>query len=847
MISQILTTEPDPPRRHRPDLPRDLETILMKCLSKDARQRYHSADQLADDLRAFLDGRPISARRAGLIERSNRWMRRQKRSVALTIGAVAATLLLVFLALAGGYAWQRSRLAFVMLRSDRPPLVAEWIDGDYHLLPPVTVPTQNRLEVPAGNYQLRLSSHDRLSQTYDVRLRPGEIFERKLDLEDQLLWSDIRLERAYQAARFDWMPVREHVANDPLATTPWASADSPSSSRTDVVCLTQDGLRCLSGRNGQSRWDLDLRTRQHPLLRDQAGLVWPWDGFITSTYARGLGAFDDRPLLVSQADAAQSLWMDFNDDHHSDLLLALRNQACVMAIDGRNGEPLWVAARGDAATTNAPPLGQMHSRLGGVFYPPQLVSDQDGDSVDDLVATFITLNNEQSPAIRSVELISGATGHPVWRHELSETDFALPPTESVPYELRWFHGQGGGYSSGGGGFTVNDRYYVREHPWLERSGPHHYLPTRPLVLETTNENVLDDQSAKSLVTLIAGSRVVQLDLLNGSLVHGVSEDSATNRLDVRPAIQPLAADFDGDGAQDLLMLEPVSNQPLLGNQNASLVRLAVWSIAKQSWLWKRQVAASLPRQTEMDVPLPNWPLAVDTDGDAVAEILTPIERSEDSANWGTAPWGTLALLDGRTGKSRWQRQVFAMDQRVEHFIVGPDVDHDDVKDVYVATLWGKTGSSSEKSLFIDCLSGADGRTVWRSEQPLVGLQSSNSHLWLTGLRWHARGADAWPQLIVPLRRSDAETADRVYLFSAASGQMTHVAMDVTEAESGDLDADGIDDLLLFGRENERSLSLGGVLHAVRGVGDEAWRQLPESSWSTVGDLDGDGVRDMVTK
>src|SRR5690606_17134738 len=70
VISQILTLEPRPPRQIRASIPRDLETILLKCLAKDPGKRYHSANELADDLRAFLEERSIRARRASLVERS---------------------------------------------------------------------------------------------------------------------------------------------------------------------------------------------------------------------------------------------------------------------------------------------------------------------------------------------------------------------------------------------------------------------------------------------------------------------------------------------------------------------------------------------------------------------------------------------------------------------------------------------------------------------------------------------------------------------------------------------------------------------------------------------------------
>jgi WD40 repeat protein/tRNA A-37 threonylcarbamoyl transferase component Bud32 len=99
-LEQVKTTEPVPPSRLVPGLPRDAETINLKCLQKDPSRRYESAAALAEDLRRYQAGEPIVARPVGSAERAWRWCRRNP-----VVASLTAAVLLLFAVGFAGVAW----------------------------------------------------------------------------------------------------------------------------------------------------------------------------------------------------------------------------------------------------------------------------------------------------------------------------------------------------------------------------------------------------------------------------------------------------------------------------------------------------------------------------------------------------------------------------------------------------------------------------------------------------------------------------------------------------------------------------------------------------------------------
>ena len=262
--------------------------MILRCLMKDPGGRYPTAQELADDLRAFAEGRAIKARRQTFAERTVRWVRKHRRSVLVSAVSAAAAALLVVALLFGWSRYQKNRLGPIRLKTEGQPLTAELLDGQDRLIREFTVPTREPVEVPAGEYQLRLSGKDRVSSTYQVQVPRRFGAQGNVSLAPRWVW--------------------EPVAMRPGGFSQLVELDGGAA----LIVADGDQIKRLDGATGQTTWSVTFSPEAQPafsatgelttrtlasadLVRpapdldgDGTGdLVWGWQGTLRTDRPRG--------------------------------------------------------------------------------------------------------------------------------------------------------------------------------------------------------------------------------------------------------------------------------------------------------------------------------------------------------------------------------------------------------------------------------------------------------------------------------------------------------------------------------------------------------------------------------
>ena len=150
LIQRITQGPPPAPGSTNREIPRDLETIVLKAISHDVSQRYQSAAAMAEDLRCWLEDRPICARRVGPVERLHRWCRRNQGLAGLT-GTTAFLLVMVAVVASIGYVRTKSALRGEALERAKAEanagLASEALDRIFERFSPARMVVRPKLSV----------------------------------------------------------------------------------------------------------------------------------------------------------------------------------------------------------------------------------------------------------------------------------------------------------------------------------------------------------------------------------------------------------------------------------------------------------------------------------------------------------------------------------------------------------------------------------------------------------------------------------------------------------------------------------------------------------------------------
>ena len=289
VLKQVERDEPLRPRRLNPSVPLDLDTVILKCLEKSPARRYASAQALADDLKRFLEDKPVLARPVGPLGRMWRWSRRNP-------AFATALLLLVMLALGSSIA------AFWISRAER-------------------IAQQN----------LRLARE--YSYVGDIALADRSIEEGDLARTRELLMRHVPTPGEPDLRTFEWRYLYTHTMDQSFATL------TGHTHNVATVLYLPDGRLATGSSDGTVRiWNVEGR-RTDIVLTNYGGRIWHLS----------LSGDGSRMAVCGEKGGVQVL----NVDDWSETLRIRGNHLYGMALFCNDDRLIAVANRNGAALYDA--------------------------------------------------------------------------------------------------------------------------------------------------------------------------------------------------------------------------------------------------------------------------------------------------------------------------------------------------------------------------------------------------------------------------------------------------------------------------------------------------------------
>jgi WD40 repeat protein/serine/threonine protein kinase len=324
LVKQILHTEPPRPRALDPPLPRDLETIVLKCIAKEPGQRYPSADALADDLRHFLAGEPVRARPVGLGGRLLRWSKRNPALAGSTVAAAFATItaLLIF---AVGFFLVKDARDQAREKADKNEKLANERDNEQK---------KAKHEAAEADSERKKAQHD--AAVADFERSYGQLEQ---DHARGLLWlaRSLRVAKENNAPDVEWS-IRALLAGWSRDVHPLRAVAQLDGA---VIAVSFDQPMVPRGRSGA--WLVTARP-------DHSARVWTAEGQSISAPLRHAGpvraaAFseDAKTVITAGDDGAARLWDLQGKSLGKPLMPPVISSPREVASLAANGSP-WVAA-----------------------------------------------------------------------------------------------------------------------------------------------------------------------------------------------------------------------------------------------------------------------------------------------------------------------------------------------------------------------------------------------------------------------------------------------------------------------------------------------------------------------
>lgn len=199
-LQHVRTKEPVAPSQLQPSVPSDLQTVCLKALEKDPAKRYPTAEEMAEDLEAFLRGDPIKARPTSRLEKTVRWARRNKPQAALIGMGLAMFFLMIF----GGFVFLGMDAHNQRLRAERIEAIeGQRSDAEALLLGAIAKGEKGEWGQSLADCNLALASLGDVTELEEIRKRVQQQFnlaQAHIETDARATQFDGFLEKAYFAA-----------------------------------------------------------------------------------------------------------------------------------------------------------------------------------------------------------------------------------------------------------------------------------------------------------------------------------------------------------------------------------------------------------------------------------------------------------------------------------------------------------------------------------------------------------------------------------------------------------------------------------------------------------------------